>query len=182
MSFDLTPAGQQFEGLGNITISSLVASLIGLVLVAGALLAFFLLVFGGIEWLSSGGDAEKTKSAKKKITNALIGLLILFAIWALFSLLGLFFGIEILNLRIPALGEITSGISGGNSGASGGILEGMVGSNCPCGGGGAGYCALIGQVGRLVNSPSSSCYICTSNGWELHGSGCSVISCSQPCN
>ena len=65
-------------------------------------LAFFMLVIGGIRYITSGGDKAQTEAARGQITAALIGLVIVFAAWAIISLVNAFFGINILQLDIPS--------------------------------------------------------------------------------
>jgi len=94
------PSG--WEKLANITLPGIVSTVIKLILVVAALIAFIFLVIGGIKWITSGGDKEQTAKAQGTITAALIGLVIVFAAWAIIKLLEAFFGIEILTrLTIP---------------------------------------------------------------------------------
>jgi hypothetical protein len=76
---------------------------ITLAFIIGALIFFFMLVIGAIAWISSGGDKQALEGARGKITNALIGIVILFAVFAVIRLIQNFFGISILNLTIPTI-------------------------------------------------------------------------------
>ena len=67
-------------------LGSVINSVLSFALVIAALLVLFYLVWGGIEWITSGGDKGKTESARNKITSAIIGLIILAAAYAIFSL------------------------------------------------------------------------------------------------
>ncbi len=65
---------------------------------------FFLIQFllGGIAWIVSGGDENRVKAARDKLQNALIGLVVVFSIFAIIKLIGYVFGItELENLGIP---------------------------------------------------------------------------------
>lgn len=96
------PAG--FENLGQITLPGIVSTAIKLILIISALVAFVFLVIGGIRWITSGGDKEGTAKAQSTITAALIGLVVVFAAWAIIKLLETFFGIQILSsLDIPTV-------------------------------------------------------------------------------
>ena len=97
---NLSPGGQ-FSGLNNITIANIISALIILILIIAALVFFFMLVFGGISYITSGGDKAQTEAARGRITAALIGLVIVFAAWAIINLVNIFFGINILQLNIP---------------------------------------------------------------------------------
>ncbi len=99
-TINLAPRGQ-FTGLNNITIGNIIAAIIILVLVIAALIFFFMLVWGGVKYIMSGGDKAQTEAARGQITAALIGLVIVFAAWAIINLVNLFFGINILQLNIP---------------------------------------------------------------------------------
>ena len=99
-SINLSP-GDQFTVLNDITVASIISAVIVLVLVAAALIFFFMLVWGGIRYITSGGDKGQTEAARGQITAALIGLVIVFAAWAIINLVNLFFGINILNLNLP---------------------------------------------------------------------------------
>ena len=65
---------------------SLLKTVITLIIVVAALLTLFYLVMGAIAWITSGGDKGKVEEARNKITAAVIGLLILAAVWAIFNL------------------------------------------------------------------------------------------------
>jgi hypothetical protein len=95
-------AGSGFENLLNITLVSILQGAIRLVLIAAAIIFFFVLVIGGIQWIVSGGDKAGTETARKRITNALIGLAIVFAAWAIIALINALFGVNILNLQVPS--------------------------------------------------------------------------------
>jgi len=99
---NLKPGGE-FGKLGEITIPAIVSALIKFALVIAALVAFAFLIFGGIKWITSGGDKEATAKAQSTITAALIGLVIVFAAWAIIRLIEVFFGVSILTLTIPSV-------------------------------------------------------------------------------
>lgn len=102
-TIQLTPgSNSSFKGLQNITIQGIISGSISLVLIVVALVFFFILVLGGLRWVTSGGDEKKVGVARAQITNALIGLAIVFAAWAIMKLIGTVFGVDILgNLSIP---------------------------------------------------------------------------------
>jgi hypothetical protein len=76
---------------------SLLNSILSLVLVLAALLVLAYLIWGGIEWITSGGDSGKTEKARNKITAAVIGMIILAASFAILQLVLTFLGIGTLN-------------------------------------------------------------------------------------
>lgn len=97
---NLQPGGQ-FDVVQDLTVGGLVGAGIKLALVIAALVFFFILVIGGIRWIMSGGDKGQTENARNQITAALVGLVIVFAAWAIAQLIGTFFGINIFQLTLP---------------------------------------------------------------------------------
>ena len=96
---NLLPQGQ-WTNIGDITFASIVSALIVFVLILAALVFFFMLVIGGIRYITSGGDKGQTEAARGQITAALIGLVIVFAAWAIINLVNIFFGVNLLQLNI----------------------------------------------------------------------------------
>jgi hypothetical protein len=64
---------------------------------------FFVFVIGGIRWIVSAGDKEKVGEAKKQITSAIAGLVLIFSVFAVASLIRVIFGINIINFSLPKL-------------------------------------------------------------------------------
>jgi cbb3-type cytochrome oxidase subunit 3 len=89
--------------LKDLTVERVVTFLINGILVIAGVIFFFMLVIGGIKWILSGGDKSSTEAARNQITAALIGLVIVFAAWAILTLVGNIFGISLLSLTIPQI-------------------------------------------------------------------------------
>lgn len=75
--------------LGGI-ISTVVPYLFG---IAGFLLLLYL-IFGGFSYMMSAGDPKAAESAKQKITNAVIGFVIIFTAYWLVQILGVVLGVK----------------------------------------------------------------------------------------
>ncbi len=82
---------------GQTDLGVIVAGFLGAAIVIAALLSFGYLVLGGLAWVMSGGDKGKVESAQKKITQAIVGLALVAASYALFQIVQYFFGIQILE-------------------------------------------------------------------------------------
>lgn len=102
--FGLTLAGSgdiDVEPRGDIdkiqNIGDLISAAIGAAFLIAFLLVFVMLVWGGIQWITSGGDKENTQKARDRITHALVGLAIIAGAWALMKVIEFFFGIDILG-------------------------------------------------------------------------------------
>jgi hypothetical protein len=81
--------------IGNI--GTLISALVGVLLILAALLAFFFLILGGIQWITSGGDKAGMEAARNKITHAIVGLIIVGAAWAVMILVQNFLGVTIIG-------------------------------------------------------------------------------------
>ena len=93
--------------LGNLSGSQffqgLLRGLINLGLIVGSVIFLFMLLIGAIQWISSGGDKANVEAARSRLTTALIGLVLLFAVFAVIKVIDTFFGTDILLLDIPSL-------------------------------------------------------------------------------
>lgn len=89
---DINPGRGFANDVGN-----LINSVLTFVMLIAALLVFFYLIWGGIEWITSGGDKGKTENARNKITAAVIGIVILAASFAILQLVLYFLGFSGLN-------------------------------------------------------------------------------------
>ena len=81
-------------GFWSLGLNALLNNLAQFFLVVAVAVAVFVLIFGGIKWATAGGDKEALGSAQKIITSAIIGLIIIFAAWAIINLIKAFFGIN----------------------------------------------------------------------------------------
>lgn len=90
-----TAGGQQIIKIENI--GQLISAVVGTLLIISALLAFFYLILGGIQWITSGGDKAGMEAARNKITHAIVGLIIVGAAWAIMILVQNFLGVTIIG-------------------------------------------------------------------------------------
>ena len=88
---------------GGQVVGGLISGIVGLLFIVGFILTLLYLITGGIQWITSQGDKAALESARSKITNALIGLVIVASAYAIFKLVGNFFGITLPNIKIPTV-------------------------------------------------------------------------------
>jgi hypothetical protein len=91
----------EFNNLTGITFGGIVSGLISFIMIIAALVFFFMLILGGIQWMLSGGVKAGAEAARGIITAALIGLVIVFSAWAIVQLINAVFGVNILSLNMP---------------------------------------------------------------------------------
>jgi hypothetical protein len=88
---------------GTTFISKLVPALILLGLTIGTLFFFFNLIIGGVMYINSGGDKAQVEAAKQKLSHALIGIVVLFGVFAILNLVSQFLGTNLLFLNLSVL-------------------------------------------------------------------------------
>ncbi len=88
---------------GGAAIGKLIGNLVGALFIAGFLLTFMELLLGGIAWVTAGGDKQKLQTARDRIINAIMGVIIVAASYAIMSLVARFFGMDLTALTIPSI-------------------------------------------------------------------------------
>ena len=88
---------------GGKVVGGLISGIVGIVFLFGFLLTLAYLLTGGMQWITSQGDKTALESARNKITHAIMGLVIVASAYAIFKLIGNFFGIELPNIKIPTI-------------------------------------------------------------------------------
>ena len=68
------------------------------IFIAAGLLMFFYLLYGGFRYLTAGGDEKAVTAAKSVLTNAVIGLIIIFCSWWIVRIIEVIFGMAILSV------------------------------------------------------------------------------------
>jgi len=77
--------------------SSLVSALLYGSFLVAVLSSFFYIVWGGIDWIISGGDTDKISASVQKIVAAVVGLVIVSSSFAIISLVLRFLEVDSLN-------------------------------------------------------------------------------------
>ncbi|MDD3711610.1 MAG: hypothetical protein PHP37_03365 [Patescibacteria group bacterium] len=70
------------SGLG--VVANMILSLLGIIFI-------ILIIFGGIQWMTAGGNEEQVKKAQSRIKNAIIGLVVTLSAYAIWSLIDRYF-------------------------------------------------------------------------------------------
>ena len=72
-----------------------------LAITIGSIALLFMLILGGIKYIMSQGDKQRVEESKDQILHAILGFVILMAIYAIIKVLETFFGMSILNPQLP---------------------------------------------------------------------------------
>lgn len=98
--------GQNFSSLCNFdpnNLGSLISKIIVVLLIVAVVIAVFFLIWGGIKWITSGGDKQGVESARNHIIAAIVGLIVAFLAFLIINIIGGLFGISLTNLVLPNL-------------------------------------------------------------------------------
>lgn len=81
-SFSIESIGTQI-GLGESDLKATVINIIRLILGLMTLIAVTMIIYGGFRWLTAAGNEENVEKAKKIISAAVIGLIVILLAWAI---------------------------------------------------------------------------------------------------
>lgn len=124
-SADTAAQVAQEAGIGDTSLPQLIGRIINIFLGLLGVILLVLLIYAGFLWMTAGGDETKVAKAKLYIRNAIIGLVIIAAAWAIVAF--------VFNALL--------GIGGGGFGGGGG------GGGGGAGGGGGGFPSRGGSLG-----------------------------------
>lgn len=72
-------------GAINTDVNTLIAFIINAIIVVGIVLSLIFLLWGGIRWITSGGDKAKVDTARGTIVAAIVGLIIVILAWVIIN-------------------------------------------------------------------------------------------------
>ena len=80
------------------TVEKLMSNIVGF-LTLGAILWFvIMIIIGAYGWISAGGDAKAVEAAQKRISNSIVGLVVVFISLAFLTVLGYLLGVKVLGV------------------------------------------------------------------------------------
>lgn len=82
-----------------------IATLWQTIILVGGLAFLLYFLFGGITWITAGGDKGKIEEARGKITQGLVGLAILAASYVIIKFIETAIGMNLLNISWPTAGK-----------------------------------------------------------------------------
>jgi hypothetical protein len=90
---------KQLPNTDDITGGSTISRILSMVMFLALLLVLAYLIKGAIDYISAGGEKSKTEAARNQITGAVVGLIILVAAVAGFTLIQTILGVEIIQFQ-----------------------------------------------------------------------------------
>lgn len=82
-------------------LGSFIGAIIQLLVIAAVVVTFIILLIGGIQYATAGGDPKNTAAARAKVAAGIIGLIITLSTFAIIGLIEFFFDIKILKFTLP---------------------------------------------------------------------------------
>ncbi len=79
------------------TVSQIIGMIINAVLGLVGVIFLIIIIYSGFQWMTAGGNEETITKAKKRLTNATIGLIIIFAAFIITN----FIVFKILDITLP---------------------------------------------------------------------------------
>jgi hypothetical protein len=77
-----------------------VSAAITLLFSLGAIVFLGILMVGGIQWITSGGDKVRVEAARGRVSSAIIGLVILLSVFAVVIAIEYFFGVNLTSFNV----------------------------------------------------------------------------------
>ncbi len=86
------------------SVPGIIGAAITFIFVIAVIIALFYLLLGAVKWIFSGGDKAAVEGARGTITAAIVGLVIVFLVFLVFTILLRFFGLGIGDItNIPKI-------------------------------------------------------------------------------
>ena len=86
------------------SIPGILGAAITFIFVIAVIIALFYLLLGAVKWIFSGGDKAAVEGARGTITAAIVGLVIVFLVFLVFTIVLRFFGLGIADItNIPTI-------------------------------------------------------------------------------
>lgn len=94
---EISPPGDIPQG-GVGTVEKIIQNGITIFIIVGVIITLIFLILGGIQWITSGGDKEALQKARKRITFAVIGIVVILLALLIVNIIGGLLGV---NLTSP---------------------------------------------------------------------------------
>ena len=100
-AFDVrNPIIGDLDGSPTSIVQKVIVNLVNLAYIAGVVIFFFMLIIGGLQWIASGGDKVAVANARSRISHAVIGLIVLMAVFAIVYFMEAIFEVDLLRIDI----------------------------------------------------------------------------------
>jgi hypothetical protein len=102
------PADIPTGGFTNGEFPHILQVVIVLLFMAAILFTLFMLIYGGYQWMTSGGDSKAIESARARIIHAIIGLILVFLAFTVVNVIAYVFDVTLIPGLSPNHGGQTA--------------------------------------------------------------------------
>lgn len=85
------------SGFSHVALTNVIATVWRTAITLGGLALLVMLIIGALGWVTSGGDKGKVEAARERMTQAVIGMLVLAGTVAISAFIGSLLGINLLQ-------------------------------------------------------------------------------------
>jgi hypothetical protein len=82
-------------------IEPIITKVLGLIVPIAGVILLLMLIVGGFQYITSGGEVEQANKAKKTLTYAFLGLIVILGAWLIMLFLEEFTGLNLTEFSIP---------------------------------------------------------------------------------
>ncbi len=82
-------------------LEGIISSVLGIIVPIVGVLLLMMLIAGGFQYITSGGEVEQANKAKKTLTYAIFGLIVVLGAWLIIRLLEELTGLNLTTFTIP---------------------------------------------------------------------------------
>jgi hypothetical protein len=83
------------------SLGQVIGFIVAAAFIIAILVALLFLIWGGIKWITSGGDKAGVEAARNQIISAIIGLIVVFLAFFILNLVLQLFGTSLFDLTLP---------------------------------------------------------------------------------
>lgn len=80
---------------GEAGFAALLGQILGIVSTIAVIILLIMLLWGGIEWITAGGDKSKIEKARNRITQSILGIIVLASVVVLFMIVQNLLGFQL---------------------------------------------------------------------------------------
>ena len=92
------------SGLAGVSgFSAVIAVILKTFFVVGFVLFIVYFLIGGLQWITSTGDAKALEKARNSIVHALLGVVVMLSLFAILKLIEAVFGVNFLQIDLGAI-------------------------------------------------------------------------------
>ena len=82
------------DSFGFNSLGEAVSTIISVIFFVAALAAFFFILWGAVNYVTAGDDSSKTEAARKRITNAVVGLILVALVYVIWLIAAQIVGVD----------------------------------------------------------------------------------------